>query len=235
MRVKKGFTFAEILVVTCIIAVVASVAMPAIDDFMSSQKISSEAELFVSSVREARYKAMQEGALHRLVLDKDNDGNISGYKIQIYREYESETESETEDKWNLSEDENTDDSETGSIATTTNDEKKKIINFKEISTNDDDWRSILEYEEISFDSSIEVKHNPIGGNSIIYFYPTGYLVTGKSNNDSKKSDNISDTKYDILPENQLIFKYGSSQGIVSFNAMGILSTEITEIDDGGGA
>ena len=224
MRDIKAFTFVEITVVVCIIAVVSSVAMPAIDNFMSSQRVSAEGEYFVSGVRMARYKAMQENALHRLVFDEDDNGNVSGYKIQIYAKYDDDNK----EIWN-----DYDDGDTYKEynETSSNVDLKNI----EIGYNNTYWKSILEYDEILISSDITTTHtktdNPCSppGSNTIYFYPNGYLV--KATKQDEEKDNLSDQKIYIIPEEILTFSYGNAKVIIHFNAMGILSSELLMEDE----
>lgn len=219
MRDIKAFTFVEITVVVCIIAVVSSVAMPAIDNFMSSQRVSAEGEYFVSGVRMARYKAMQENALHRLVFDQDGNGNVSGYKIQIYKKYVNNDNNN--DVWNDYDDNDTDKEYDSS--------SDKFVDLKNINTNNEEWESILDYDEINISSDITVTHTE--AEKTIYFYPNGYLVIPnvKSNTTVNLSD--SNSNISIIPENTLTFTYGNAKVIIHFNAMGILSSELLMEDE----
>ena len=79
---KHGLTMVEILAVMLIISVVSSVALPAIDNFRSSDRCKAEASKFVDSIRQAKYQAMQENCLNRIVFSPDGDS----YKLQRYEQ-----------------------------------------------------------------------------------------------------------------------------------------------------
>lgn len=77
---KNGFTAMELLTTIILIGVVTSVTLPNVSNFYSSTRVSTEAEKFVSNVRFARYKAIQEQKIIRLIFDTI----VDAYKIQEY-------------------------------------------------------------------------------------------------------------------------------------------------------
>ena len=87
---NKAFSLIEMMVVVCIVAVTATFAMPAIDSFMASQRVAAEAESFVAGVRLARYKALQESTLHRLIFDLDAANYVNAYKIEACTKYDDD-------------------------------------------------------------------------------------------------------------------------------------------------
>jgi len=66
-----------------IIAVVSSIVLPGAANFYSSERIKAVAEVMVQNIRMAKYKAMQEQALHRMIFSPAGDT----YKVQIHIGY----------------------------------------------------------------------------------------------------------------------------------------------------
>ena len=82
---KQGFTVIEIMCVLIIISIVSSIALPAINNFHSSDRCKAEASVLVSYIRQAKYQALQDNCLNRLIFSPENDsdnGNV--FKIQKY-------------------------------------------------------------------------------------------------------------------------------------------------------
>jgi len=77
---RRGFTLMELLAALSIIAIMASVSMPAMDNFFSSQRVAAEANQFIQNVRMAQYQAMETQIYHRLYLYPDG----TGYKLSSY-------------------------------------------------------------------------------------------------------------------------------------------------------
>jgi len=194
---NRGYSLTEMMVVVCVVAVTASFALPAIDSFMASQKVAAEAENFVAGVRLARYKALQESVLHRLILDLDAANYVNAYKIEACTKYDEGSYADTSEN-----------SETGLKVETAYDSA--------------DWESILEAYEMIVDGSVSMIYS--GSEKIIYFYPTGYLVspllTGSVAEHTLKDSNISN-----IDEVYVIFAYGNARVKVYINAMGVLSSE----------
>lgn len=71
----------EIMVVVCILAVVASIALPSITSFHASQQASAAAKAFLSDVRRARYEAIRTGTPHRILLTQLSVANR--YKVEM--------------------------------------------------------------------------------------------------------------------------------------------------------
>lgn len=202
---NRGYSLTEMMVVVCVVAVTASFALPAIDSFMASQKVAAEAESFVAGVRLARYKALQESVLHRLILDLDAANYVNAYKIEACTKYDEGSYADTSEN-----------STTGLKVETAYDSA--------------DWESILEADEMIIDGSVSMIYG--GTEKIIYFYPTGYLVspslTGSVAEHTLKDSNISN-----IDEVYVIFAYGNARVKVFINAMGVLSSEsyVAEEDD----
>lgn len=201
---NRGYSLTEMMVVVCVVAVTASFALPAIDSFMASQKVAAEAENFVAGVRLARYKALQESVLHRLIFNLDAN-YVNAYKIEACTKYDEGSYADTSEN-----------STTGLKVETAYDSA--------------DWESILEAYEMIVDGSVSMIYS--GSEKIIYFYPTGYLVspllTGSVAEHTLKDSNISN-----IDEVYVIFAYGNARVKVYINAMGVLSSEsyVAEEDD----
>jgi len=80
---RLGFTMMEIMTAMAIIAVVSSIVLPGAANFYSSERIKAVAEVMVQNIRMAKYKAMQEQALHRMIFSPAGDT----YKVQIHIGY----------------------------------------------------------------------------------------------------------------------------------------------------
>jgi prepilin-type N-terminal cleavage/methylation domain-containing protein len=83
LRARKAFTMMEIMTVMAIIAVVSSIVLPGAANFYSSERIKAVAEVMVQNIRMAKYRAMQEQALHRMIFSPGGDT----YKIQMHIGY----------------------------------------------------------------------------------------------------------------------------------------------------
>ncbi len=80
---RKAFTFFEVIYVMIIISVVTSITLPAINNFHSSDRCKADASLFVNSVRLAKYSAMQDNDLNRIIFNIE-DNICNGFKVQRY-------------------------------------------------------------------------------------------------------------------------------------------------------
>lgn len=85
-RLKSGTTLMEILSVMAVLSVVGSVALPAVNNFFSGQKVTAQALEFVSHIRTARSMAIESQAVHRLVFDTYH----AGYKVEVFRGYDED-------------------------------------------------------------------------------------------------------------------------------------------------
>ena len=191
---NRGYSLTEMMVVVCVVAVTASFALPAIDSFMASQKVAAEAENFVAGVRLARYKALQESVLHRLILDLDAANYVNAYKIEACTKYDDGLYADTS---------------TGLTVETAYDSAE--------------WESILEAYEMIVDGSVSMIYS--GSEKIIYFYPTGYLVSMPLSPTSVTSHVLKDSNISNIDEVYVIFAYGNARVKVYINAMGVLSSE----------
>jgi type II secretory pathway pseudopilin PulG len=61
----------EVLTGLVLISIVSSIVLPGIANFYSGLQVHTEAEQFVQNVRLARYKAIEEQAVYRLIFDTD--------------------------------------------------------------------------------------------------------------------------------------------------------------------
>jgi prepilin-type N-terminal cleavage/methylation domain-containing protein len=194
---NRGYSLTEMMVVVCVVAVTASFALPAIDSFMASQKVAAEAENFVAGVRLARYKALQESVLHRLILDLDAANYVNAYKIEACTKYDD-----------------------GSYADTSENSTGLTV---ETAYDSAEWESILEAYEMIVDGSVSMIYS--GSEKIIYFYPTGYLVSRPLSATSVTSHVLKDSNISNIDEVYVIFAYGNARVKVYINAMGVLSSE----------
>ncbi|MEC7120097.1 MAG: GspH/FimT family pseudopilin [Pseudomonadota bacterium] len=71
MNLSRGFTLVELLVTIAIIAVVASVAVPSVQEALATQRIKSAAHNLSNTFAEARYQA----AMQRLSVDVVSSGS----------------------------------------------------------------------------------------------------------------------------------------------------------------
>lgn len=69
---RSGFTLMEVLAGLAIISIVSSIVLPGIANFFSGMQVKAEGEIFVQNVRLARYKAIEEQAVYRLIFDTAN-------------------------------------------------------------------------------------------------------------------------------------------------------------------
>lgn len=197
---NRGYSLTEMMVVVCVVAVTASFALPAIDSFMASQKVAAEAESFVAGVRLARYKALQESVLHRLILDLDAANYVNAYKIEACTKYDEGSYADTSD---------------GLTVKTAYDSA--------------DWESILEAYEMIVDGSVSMIYS--GSKKIIYFYPTGYLVSEPLSSTDGAYHIFKDLDIPNIDEVYVIFAYGNARVKVFINAMGVLSSESYTAED----
>ena len=80
IKSKSGFTLMEALACILIIAIVSDISLPAINNFHASERCKAEASQLVSYIRQAKYQAMQENSLYRLLFINTN----YSYAIQKY-------------------------------------------------------------------------------------------------------------------------------------------------------
>ncbi|MCK9456268.1 MAG: hypothetical protein BWY02_02840 [bacterium ADurb.Bin157] len=199
---NRGYSLTEMMVVVCVVAVTASFALPAIDSFMASQKVAAEAESFVAGVRLARYKALQESVLHRLIFNLDAN-YVNAYKIEACTKYDDGIYADTLD------------SSSGLSVETAYDSTE--------------WESILEADEMIVDSSVSMIYGAT--KKIIYFYPTGYLVSEPLSSTDGAYHIFKDLDIPNIDEVYVIFAYGNARVKVFINAMGVLSSESYTAED----
>jgi prepilin-type N-terminal cleavage/methylation domain-containing protein len=199
---NRGYSLTEMMVVVCVVAVTASFALPAIDSFMASQKVAAEAESIVAGVRLARYKALQESVLHRLIFNLDAN-YVNAYKIEACTKYDEGIYADTLD------------SSSGLSVETAYDSTE--------------WESILEADEMIVDSSVSMIYGAT--KKIIYFYPTGYLVSEPLSSTDGAYHIFKDLDIPNIDEVYVIFAYGNARVKVFINAMGVLSSESYTAED----
>ena len=191
---KRGFTVIEIMCVMIIISIVSSIAMPAINNFHSSERCKAEASVLVSYIRQAKYQAMQDNCINRLIFSPEG----GAFKIQKY-----DPETESNDTFD---------------SIITNKSETAATNQSD-RYNLDDWKSIADEEEILFNSSVEVEFSSfLNTIHAIYFKPDGYIYCYNSG-------------IQILPEERILFKYGSSAVAVDINALGVISSEAIPVEE----
>ncbi len=79
-RNRKGYTLIEILVVIVILAEVASIALPALDNFNIGLQLAAQASMLTGDIRFARSWALSEQVYTRLVFNSDR----SSWVVQQY-------------------------------------------------------------------------------------------------------------------------------------------------------
>ncbi len=192
---RQGFTFVEVMCVMIIISIVSSIAMPAINNFHSSERCKAEASVLVSYIRQAKYQAMQENSLNRIIFSKEGNA-ANAFKVQKYEELDNNG------------------NEVSYII-------DNVICGQNLSYDNTSWVSIVDEEEIEFNSSVEVDLSQLGSLDAIYFKPDGFIYT-KDTSTFQSSNKNSAIK---IPEYSIYFKYGSSAVAVNINALGVISSE----------
>ena len=193
---KQGFTVIEIMCVMIIISIVTSIALPSIDNFYSSERCKAEASILVDYIRQAKYQAIQNNSLNRIIFNEED----LAYKVQCYDP--GEDSSGKENPYNIDEVINTYSKTTGIIS----------------SYNDSHWVSIVDEDEIEFNTNLEVNvasFTDITNNhyGVIYFKPDGYIYVSDGTNVS------------LLSEKRITIKYGNATIAVYINALGVISSE----------
>ena len=93
---RRGFTMVEIICVIIIIGIVSSIALPAIDNFRSSDKCKAAASILVNYVRQAKYQAMQDSCVNRIrFAETDNDDSNVFYVETFEGDYMVNAASDT--------------------------------------------------------------------------------------------------------------------------------------------
>ena len=199
---KQGFTVIEIMCVLIIISIVSSIALPAINNFHSSDRCKAEASVFVSYIRQAKYQAMQDNRLKRLIFSPENEGDTGNvFKVQtLYAGEVEDVYSDTEQSFIIYPD-----------PVITGDDSNYTLDY-----DSSNWVTIADTEEIEINSSVEVDLAsltlPINDNNdiAIYFKPDGFLY---------------DSQNQKISEQRIVFRYGSSAVAVDVNALGVISSE----------
>lgn len=202
---RRGYSLTEMMVVVVIIAVVSAYALPAIDGFLSSQKVEADARLFAENIRLGRYKALQEQVLHRIAFDPVGSDGIMGYKVEAYKPYDADY-----------------------LDLDLADDAATLLKVPVLYSGDLNWASVLDQDEVVFDGSVEVTAGSgvSSANYIIYFYPTGYLVKAPMSGSGASAVHvIRNESVTNIEEIVFTFTYGNAQAKVYVNALGVLSSE----------
>jgi len=142
---KTGYTLMEVLAGLAIISIVSSIVLPGIANFFSGMQVKAEGEIFVQNVRLARYKAIEEQAVYRLIFDSDPAVTPPmAYRVQTH----------------LAFDENT------FVI------PYESLTFDTLNYNSLNWADSIEAEEIYFDTGTEIKTNLP---QALYFWPNGQI------------------------------------------------------------
>lgn len=202
---RRGYTLTEMMVVVLLIAVVSAYALPAIDGFLSSQKVEAEGRLLAENIRLGRYKALQEQVLHRIAFDVEG-GYVLGYKVEAYVPYDNEAYLDLDIGLE--------------VATSSVDVVRVPLSYDSGAK----WASVMDQDEVVFDGAVEVTVGSglNGMQNVIYFYPTGYLVSAPVAGVEHVVRNDAVAKVDELV---FTFTYGNAQARVYVNALGVLSSE----------
>lgn len=121
----------ELLAGLALISIVSSIVLPGIANFYSGLQVKTEGEIFVQNVRLARYKAIGEQAVYRLIFDTDPVVTPPlAYRVQTHAAY--------------------DDPPIGTYDSGSYDDGDY---------NSTNWFDAIEAEEIIFDTGTEIKTN----------------------------------------------------------------------------
>ena len=70
-----GYSLAEVMVVVVIMGVVGALAVPAMGQWLSNQRLQDSARSLESAFEFARGEAIRTGNIHLVLFDQDPDGN----------------------------------------------------------------------------------------------------------------------------------------------------------------
>ena len=135
----------EVLAGLAIISIVSSVVLPGMTNFFSGMQVKAEGEMFVQNVRLARYKAIEEQAVYRLIFD--NDSAImppAAYRVQTHLAFDANVVMIPYDS----------------------------TNFDQSDYYSTNWVDSIEAEEIAFDVGTEIRTNLP---QALYFWPNGQI------------------------------------------------------------
>ena len=84
IQLRKGFTLMEVLSGLAIISIVSSIVLPGMANFFSGMQVKADAEILVQNIRLARYKALEDQAVYRIIFDTNPVVNPGAYRVQTH-------------------------------------------------------------------------------------------------------------------------------------------------------
>ena len=204
---RRGFTLMEVMACMIIISIVSSITLPAIDNFHSSDLVKADAQLLVSAIRHAKYTALQDNVLIRIIFNEDG----SCFKEQLFT---NEGDEENE----------------GALSSTVEEiilnDYANILAEKDSSNYEYgyDWSTLGDTEETEFNSGTEVDISDFSGlggtvgdvGGTLYFKPDGYIYASSQHK---------------ISEVRVIFKRGNAALAVDINALGVIASEAFSRND----
>jgi prepilin-type N-terminal cleavage/methylation domain-containing protein len=199
---RKAFTMMEVLTGLAIISIITSVVLPGIANFYSSTRVKAEASILVSNIRMARYKAIQEQSLHRIIFHPDG----GAYKIQAFiPDYDLDY--------------------AGGVPKSNSAAGVTIDADAMTEYESPNWASVIDEEERVIDPGIEIYKSTFLPD-IIFFRPNGFIYY-----DFPLDNVFNDLDQAPLPECFVTLVYGSAAIRIIVNTMGVLSSEAYQVDD----
>lgn len=201
---RQGFTLLEIMACMVIISIVSSITLPAINNFRSSDRVKADGQLLVSAVRHAKYTALQDNVLIRIIF-KD-DGSFFKEQLYTYKTHVNEDGTLNNIK---------------SINSIINDDNIPYEEANDSGT----WTSISDPEETEFssDTDVDIKElNEYG--YTLYFKPDGYIYV-----DNNGVEKLSEVRVVFKHGSSVLAVDINSLGVLSSEAF---TREDDDEDDG---